>query len=198
MMWDLAWSVAPFALSMTGSPGPNNVMVTATASQFGLRRTLPQIVGFTAGLGTMMLLMALGLGEVVAAFPALHDILKWIGGAYLLYLAWRIATAAGPQAQDGRAKPLSFIGAALFQLVNPKSWIASLGTVTTYMVADAAVWPQALTLAAVFVAVGTPAVTAWALFGHAAAKLLKDPRRLRVFNLGMAALLVGSVATLFI
>lgn len=197
-MWDLVWSVAPFALSMTGSPGPNNVLVAASATNFGITRTLPQILGFTAGLGLMILAMGLGLGEILRHFPWLHDGLKIVGAGYLLYLAWRIARANAPGAGGDKSRPLSFLEGMLFQLTNPKAWIVALGAVTTYTVADAAILPQVLTLCLVFMVVGTPAVGAWAVFGHAAARLLKQPRHLRLFNIAMAGLLVASIITLFV
>lgn len=197
-MWDLVWAAAPFALSMTGSPGPNNVLVAASATNFGVARTLPQIVGFTTGLGLMICAMGLGLGEVVRLFPWLHEGLKILGAVYLLYLAWRIARARAPGDSNGKGRPLSFVEGLLFQLTNPKAWIVALGAVTTYTVADADMLPQVLTLALVFMAVGTPACGAWALFGHGAARLLKRPRHLRLFNLAMAGLLVASVVPLFL
>lgn len=196
-MWDLIWTSAPFVLSMAGSPGPNNVLAAASGTNFGLARTVPQILGFTSGVGVMIVLMGLGFAQILDFFPWTHDGLKIVGASYLLYLAWRIARAKpGTASRTGR--PLSYLEGMLFQLSNPKAWIVALGAVTTFTVADTAILPQVLTLALVFFVVGTPAVGAWALFGHAAARLLTSPRNLRLFNLAMAGLLVASIVTLFV
>jgi len=198
MMWDLAWAVVPFAISMTASPGPNNVMITASATNFGFKRTVPPLLGIAAGLGVMMLLVGVGLGRLLETFPIVHVALKYVGTAYLLYLAWRIATSSPPGEGETKAKPLSFWEAALFQWVNPKTWVAALSAMTMYISADGNAVMQALVIAAVFALISLPSVGAWALFGQAAARLLRTPQNLRVFNLIMATLLALSVITLFI
>lgn len=197
-MWDLVWTVVPFAISMTASPGPNNVMVTASATNFGFRRTLPQILGFALGLWVMILLVGIGFGRVLEAFPILHEGLKYAGAAYLLYLAWRIATSSAPGEVAGKERPLSFLEAALFQWLNPKAWVVTLGAVTTYTNPARDLLAQALIISAVFGVICLPSVSAWALFGEAAARLLKTPASLRLFNYTMAGLLVLSIVTIFI
>lgn len=200
-MWDMAVTLVPFAVSMSATPGPNNVLVAASATNFGLRRTWPGVFGIVLGFGLMILLVGLGLGQVLEQLPLLHAALKYVGAAYLLYLAWRIATASGGKMPQGtaqnRGRPPSFIEGALFQWVNPKAWIVALGAIATYTVGDRDLALQALVISAVFVAVALPAVGAWALLGAGAARLLQTPRRLRLFNFVMAGLLVLSIAALF-
>jgi threonine/homoserine/homoserine lactone efflux protein len=196
-MLDLILALVPFAISMAASPGPNNVLVAASATNFGLRRTWPSVFGVVAGFGLMILLVGLGLGSVLERFPLIHDVLKYAGAAYLLYLAWRIATARGGSGA-APGKPPSFVEGALFQWVNPKAWIVALGAIATYTTRDESMALQALVIALVFVAVALPSVSFWALSGAAAARLLRAPRALRLFNLAMAALLVASIATLFL
>jgi threonine/homoserine/homoserine lactone efflux protein len=196
-MWELALTLVPFAISMAATPGPNNVLVAASATNFGLKRTLPSVFGVVLGFGLMILLVGLGLGQVLERFPLLHTGLKYAGAAYLLYLAWRIATASGGAAAREASRPPSFIEGALFQWVNPKAWIVALGAIATYTVAERSLALQALVIASVFVVVALPSVGAWAMLGAGAARFLQTPRRLRAFNLAMAALLVLSIATLF-
>lgn len=197
-MWELAWAVAPFALSMTASPGPNNILVAATATNFGIGRTLPQIVGMAAGFWLMLLLVGLGLGQVLQQVPLVHEGLKYLGAAYLLYLGWKIATASAPGSGPAGGKPLSFLGAALFQWVNPKGWIAALGAIALFTRPEGNLAIQALVISSVFALIALPSLTGWAVAGEAAGRLLRTPRHLRIFNLVMAALLVASIITLFI
>lgn len=187
----LALSGFAFVTSIT--PGPNNLMLLASGTHFGWRRSLPHLLGISFGFGVMLVLVGLGLGEAFTRFPALHGLLKWASLAYLLYLAARVATAAPPGAegQAGAAgRPMGFGAAALFQVVNPKAWAMALTAVTAYSELGIA----ALTL--VFVAVNLPCCGSWALLGEQMRRWLHRPRALQAFNWGAAALMVVSVLPL--
>jgi threonine/homoserine/homoserine lactone efflux protein len=137
----------------------------------------------------------MGLGEVFRRVPALYDVLRIVGGAYLLWLAWCIA-AARPDGEGARAgRPLSFLESALFQWVNPKAWIMAVGAVSAYAPRDALAGHVAV-LALIMGVVGIACATIWAAFGSALRPLLTDARRLRLFNLAMAGLLVLSLGSL--
>ncbi|MBO9559425.1 MAG: LysE family translocator [Caulobacter sp.] len=185
-----------FAFATAGTPGPNNMMLLASGANFGFRRTVLHILGISAGLGVMVAAMGLGLGGVFKAFPVLHDVLKWVGGAYMLWLAWKIATAEGVSDKGVGAKPMTFLQAAAFQWVNPKAWAMALTAATTYM-------PDGSTagvflVAGTFMLVGAPCSAAWAGFGQGLRPFLDRPKVLRAFNLTMAALLVVSLYPLVV
>ncbi|MFM8614006.1 MAG: LysE family translocator, partial [Alphaproteobacteria bacterium] len=118
----LFWALIGFALTTSCTPGPNNAMLTASGANFGFRRAVPHMLGIILGFPAMVLAIGLGLGTVFTALPWLHLALKYVGAAYMLYLAWRIATA-GRGKGAGAAKPIGFFEAAGFQWVNPKAWI---------------------------------------------------------------------------
>ncbi len=183
---------------MAATPGPNNAMVAASGASFGFRRTLPHMLGITIGFPIMLVAVALGAGEPLRTLPWLHEALRWVGAAYLLWLAWHIA-ATRPEAADKRAgasRPLTFAQAALFQWVNPKAWVIAASAVVTYTSESGAVLAQAAALAIVFLVVTLPAVAFWTSVGVGAARVLRSPRALRLFNLAMAALLVASLVPL--
>ncbi|WP_137390067.1 LysE family translocator [Rhodoligotrophos defluvii] len=199
-----AWllSVAGFAASMSGSPGPNNTMVAASGANFGFSRTIPHILGVTIGFPVMIMAVALGAGDLFRAYPLIHDLLKWIGAAYLLWLAYKIGTArpaiGTAELRDGSvraaSRPLSFLQAALFQWVNPKAWVVSLSAIATFTSADGpAITLQAFVLALIFCLVTVPSLAFWTLTGIGAARLLKTARAFRIFNLSLAALLIISL-----
>ncbi len=181
-----------FAIATTITPGPNNVMVTTSAVNHGLRATLPHIVGIACGFALMLLLVCAGPAGVLLQVPLLANILRYAALVWLLLLAWQIGSAGAP----GRARihpKLGFFGAMAFQWVNPKAWMICLGAAGAFMLPGGSVPAQALTIALVFWAVALPCILPWALLGAAAARLLETPARLRAFNIAMAVLLVLSM-----
>lgn len=183
-----------FAAAMCLTPGPNVVMVTASAANFGFRRTLPQILGITLGFGAMVLAVGLGLAGLFKAEPRLHLWLKYAGLAYLLYLAWRIAHADGAKGHAARARPINFIEAILVTWLNPKGWVTTLGALAAYTTIGGSVLWQTSVIAAVLAAACGISVVIWAAFGAAIARLLGTGRARRAFNWSMAALLIISLA----
>lgn len=186
-----------FALSATLTPGPNNLMLLASGANFGLRATGPHMLGVSIGFPVMVVAVGLGLGAVFEQWPVLHKILRWAGSAYLLWLAWKIATAAGMGEAERRGKPFTFLQAAGFQWINPKAWIMAVSAFSVYAVAEVDPLPQAALFGAVFCAVAFPSCGIWAAFGSVIGRILKSQRSLRAFNLVMAALLAASVLLLF-
>jgi threonine/homoserine/homoserine lactone efflux protein len=186
-----------FAAAMCFSPGPNVVMVVATGANFGFRRALPHILGIASGFGVMVIAVGLGLSGLLRAAPGLHAAIQVAGALYLLYLAWRIATAGAVTRAAAAAKPITFFEAALFQLVNPKGWATIVGALATYTVMGDSVMRQTLLIAGILSVTCLLSVAVWAAFGAAIARVL-TPARARLFNLAMAGLLVLSLVSVFL
>ncbi|MBK1662234.1 LysE family translocator [Paracraurococcus ruber] len=198
-----AWlaSAAGFALAMSATPGPNNALVAATAANFGLARSLPMVAGVAIGFPVMLVLVALGAAQVLDALPQALAVLRWVGAAWMLWLAWGIATAAPPvpgAAAGTGSTPMTMLQAALFQWVNPKAWIIAAGAVATYTGGAGGVLGEALALALLFALAAFGSLLAWAALGLGTARLLRGPAALRWFNRAMAALLVLSLVPLFL
>jgi threonine/homoserine/homoserine lactone efflux protein len=122
-----------FAFASSITPGPNNTMLMASGANFGLRASFAHMAGVTLGFISLIALCGLGLAGVFSTFPWLRQVLKWGGGAYLLWLAFKIATSKGVGSQAAGRRPISFPGAVAFQFVNPKGWVMALGAVSTYV-----------------------------------------------------------------
>jgi threonine/homoserine/homoserine lactone efflux protein len=191
MTQDLLLALMGFAFATSVTPGPNNMMLLASGANFGLRRTVPHMLGISIGHALMVFLVGLGLAGLFLADPRLFVALKVVSVAYMLWLAWKIATAAAPRAGDVAGKPFTFVQAAAFQWVNPKAWAMALTAVTVYA-PGGEVWPTAV-VAGVFASVNLPSVTVWAAAGQALRRWLDTPGRLRAFNVTMAVLLVLSL-----
>lgn len=187
----LAFIVFAFVTSVT--PGPNNMMLLASGINFGLRRSLPHLLGISLGMLVMVSAIGFGLGELLKLYPPLYNVLRYGGAAYLLYLSWKIATAAAPQAngQPG-GKPMSFIQAVAFQWINPKAWIMAIAAISTYAPAQP-VAAQILLIAGLFALINYPTCSLWILAGSLLRRALENPLWLRRFNFLMAGLLVLSL-----
>jgi threonine/homoserine/homoserine lactone efflux protein len=180
------------------TPGPNNLMVLQSGANFGLRPTLPHICGIAFGFPVMIVAVGFGLGYIFDAYPVVHVVLRWVTFAYLLWLAWRIASAGRPHADPASTKPVTFLQAAAFQWVNPKAWAMGVGALALFTTSTGSKVVEVGIIAALFGIVCLPNGVAWTLFGRAIAGFLQDDRNRLWFNIGMAALLILSVVpTLF-
>ncbi|WP_312796503.1 LysE family translocator [Tianweitania sp.] len=187
----VALFIYAFVSSIT--PGPNNFMLLASGVNFGFMRTIPHMLGIGVGFVSLLLGVGFGLGAVLSAFPALHLALKIAGGAYLLYLAWKIAMSRTlGSARDDRAKPMSFLQAAAFQWVNPKAWVMAVTAMAIYT-NPAAPFVSVVLISMIFGLVNLPSVSCWAGFGVALRGFLSDPQRLKWFNIVMGLMLAATL-----
>ena len=196
MTTELFVALAVFALVSSITPGPNNLMLMASGINFGLRRTVPHMLGVSIGFTLMIVLIGLGVMKVIEAVPGSVLVITVASGLYLLYMAWKIATTdTSPAAKAGAAgssKPFTFLQAALFQWVNPKAWTMALTAISAYAPKSQG-WLGVLVVAGVFGIINLPSTGAWAVMGAKMRRFLSDPVRLRTFNIVAALLLVASL-----
>jgi len=185
----LALSLFAFVSSIT--PGPNNLMLMASGANFGFRRTIPHMLGVAVGFVLMILVLGAGLVRVFETYPQSYAVLKGISIVYLLFLAYKIATAV--PLRDGRAvgTPMTFVQAASFQWANPKAWAMALTAISAYTPGHS--FGAVLLVGMVFGAINLPSVSSWTFMGQQMARVLTSPSRLKGFNWTMAALLVASL-----
>lgn len=181
-----------FTFSTSITPGPNNLMIMSSGLNYGVHRSLPHLLGICLGFPAMIVAIGLGLGTLFSQFPLLHEVIRWAGIAYLLYLAWVIAkTRQVDSASD--SKPFTFLQAVAFQWVNPKGWIMAVGALAAFTSPSGEMWLEIARIALTFIAVGGPCIVIWLLFGVGLKRLLNDPLYLRRFNIAMGLLLAASV-----
>jgi threonine/homoserine/homoserine lactone efflux protein len=193
-------SLIGFATVMYITPGPNNTMLAASAASYGIRATLPHMLGIACGFTFMMVLLMGGLGSVVLAWPLLLPIMRWVGAAWMLLLAWKIATAdrygADPAGPQGHV--LGFGGAAAFQWVNPSAWLVVTAAAGMFIRPGENLWTQTVWISAVFFVIAIPCMLPWVLLGCEAGHFLRSPGWRRAFNRAMALLLVASIVPLLL
>lgn len=181
------------AFPLMGSPGPATLSLAALGTAFGFRRSLAYLAGIVVGTTGVLLLVASGLTALVLAEPALLTGLAGLAAGYVVYLAWRIATAPVGRAGPATDRAPSFLPGLLLALANPKAF-AAIGAVYSGRLLDADPLADALAKVAALAVVIVVANTAWLAFGASFARLLGHPRLGRLANLAFAAMLLASVA----
>ena len=192
MNFEVLSALIIFAFVSSITPGPNNLMLMNSGANFGFKKTIPHLLGVGIGFTLMIALVGLGVIELFDAIPLSYDILKVLSIVYLLYLAFKIASSTGNLEQkSSSAKPFTFIQAALFQWVNPKAWTMALTSISIYAPSNSL--SAVLLVAIVFGIVNLPCISFWIVLGQKIQVLLTDQKRLRVFNISMAILLILSL-----
>ena len=185
----LPYATYYFVMSIT--PGPNNVMLTASGANFGFRRTVPHMLGISAGCAVQLIAVCAGLGALFTRWPVLQTLLQWVGAAYLLWLGWKLFRS-GEVAEGLTPQPITFWQAAAFQFVNPKAWVMSLSAVSLFMPRDMGIVPATTYLLGLMLLINLPCIGVWALFGSSLRGLLKRPTARLAFNASMAVALVAT------
>ena len=198
-----------FAIIAAFTPGPNNIMLAASGANFGLSRTMPHILGITAGFMSVVLAGGLGLGGLFAVAPFLYDVLRIFAFGFLLYLGYKLASAMpsedgalereieGNNVKNG-PKPLGFWTAFAFQWMNPKALIVVFSAITAYMDTGPDFLVNLISISVIFFIVTILSTLLWCWLGTMIAQFLSTPRAYRQFNMSMALLLVGSLLPVLI
>ncbi|MBB2684989.1 LysE family translocator [Rhizobium sophoriradicis] len=192
MPLDTFLALVLFAFTTSITPGPNNMMLFASGVNFGFRRTIPHMFGIGTGFFSLLIGVGLGLGALLHTMPLVYTVLKFAGGAYLVWIAWKIASSRSLSEGRDSAAPMSFFSAAAFQWVNPKAWVMAVTAMATYTNPELYL-ASVLIVGLAFAVVNVPSVSTWAGFGSALSDWLSDPMRLKWFNITMAVLLVASL-----
>jgi len=195
MTFDLILAFCGFAFISSITPGPNNLMLMTSGMNFGFTRSIPHLLGIGFGFMFLLLVVGFGLGAIFNHYHIAGVALKIISTAYLLYLAWKIANTKAEIKNDDDntpiSKPFSFIQASLFQWINPKAWVMCITAISTYTQSHSII--NVVIIAIVFGVIMTPSIAVWLMSGIQLKKILDHPRKVCVFNISAAMLLVGSL-----
>lgn len=191
--------VLVFSFSMSVTPGPNNVMLTASGANFGFRRSIPHMLGITVGVMLLMSAVAMGLGLLFETWPFMMLVLKGVGSAYLIWLAWKIYHSPAPELRkQHQGQPLTFIEAAMFQFVNPKAWMMAISALASFTLSGDAFWVSVILVIVAMAIVNLPSIALWASFGVLLGRLLKEPTHWTYFNRVMGGLTASCVVMILI
>lgn len=183
-----------FAFVASITPGPTNILVLGHGARFGLRATLPLVLGASLAAALIVLLVGLGLGEALQRYPRVQQAMSLLGALWLSWLAWQLLRSAAQsfKAASASHRELGPLGAALLQLVNPKVWMMAVAVVSVFAAGSADKAVRVAQLSFVFLLMTLPCMSVWALLGAGSARLLQSPQRVRRFNQLLAILLLAS------
>ena len=191
---ELLFAIASFAFVTSATPGPNNIMLTASGANFGFVKTLPHIAGIVAGIALLNLGIGLGLGALFQQFPIVQQVLKIAGSAYLLWLAVKLLRFSYvSDKNNNNAKPFSFFQALSFQYINPKAWVMVISANASFSLSGEQYWISVWSIILVFALIGPPSIMIWAAFGHLIKRYLANPTFLKLFNISMATLTAACI-----
>jgi threonine/homoserine/homoserine lactone efflux protein len=195
---ELYLAIFIFAASTTVTPGPNNIMIMTSGLNYGVKSSIPHLLGICFGFPAMVIMVGLGFSVIFETYPLFHEVIKVLGVVYLLYLAWLIASSSSTALEGKKSKSVSFTQAALFQWVNPKAWVMATSAVSAYTSIASDLFSQVVIIALVFFIVSFPCIGVWLFFGVGLKKYLNSSKNQKIFNLSMALLLVASVLPVLI
>jgi threonine/homoserine/homoserine lactone efflux protein len=190
--WSVIIAMAVYSFVLAVTPGPNNTALLALGGRFGFRATLPYLAGMAVGLSVLVAVMALGLGSLLEVYPAGFLALKYVAFAFVLYLAWRTLGLGKARGSRGADNPITVWQSSVFQLVNPKAWIAT-GTLIAAYVPEGTVALGFVVAALTFVLATLPGAMIWAFAGQAVSFLLTGSRAHRIFSVVMALALIATM-----
>ena len=196
--WELILAVATYNFVMYVTPGPNNSILTTSGIKFGFIRSVPNIFGIPTGHGLQLALVCLGLGTLFTTFPILLDILRYIGAAYILYLAYKMFGSLNITATEEKSRPLKYYEAILFQFVNPKAWVICITAVSLFYPVKENLIIGTLFMVIMSTIVNIPSISIWAFGGSVIRHYLTNHKLKKILEWLLALLLIGTAISVFI
>ncbi|MDC0195103.1 LysE family translocator, partial [Alphaproteobacteria bacterium] len=163
--FELLAAISIYYVIMYATPGPNNSILTASGIKFGFIKTIPNIFGIPTGHGIQLALVCFGLGSLFLQFPFLLNILKYVGAAYLTYLAWKMFGSLNVETKEDKSSPLSYYEAIFFQFVNPKAWVICITAVSLFYPEKENIFVGTLFMVAMSTIINIPSISIWAFGG---------------------------------
>ena len=190
-------SISLFWFVTAYTPGPNNVVASYSGFNFGIKKTIPHILGVTFGFTSLVIFLSIGLINVFKLFPIIQIVIRYLGTLFLIYLAYKIAFSTTSN-ETQKENPVKFIETFLFQYLNPKGVTVAIIVVSTYVelgVNYISYATQIIVLAFLF---SITSITLWTFVGKFLRKFATNDKFIKYFNYAMSMLLLLSIITFYI
>ena len=196
--WELIIAISAYNFVMYVTPGPNNSILTASSIKYGFVKTIPNIFGIPSGHGLQLALVCLGLGSLFTKFPILLDVLRYVGSAYILYLAYKMFGSINISATEEKSRPLKYYEAILFQFVNPKAWVICITAVTLFYPEKENIIVGTIFMVFMSTIINIPSISIWALGGSIIRYYLKNNKLKKIIEFFLAILLIATALSVLI
>ena len=187
----LFWFVTAF------TPGPNNIVASYSGFNFGIKKTIPHILGVTLGFTALIISLIIGLINIFKIYPNIQELLKYLGTLFLLYLAFKISFSSSDNSSNSE-NPVKFIETFLFQFLNPKGVIVGIIVVSTYIQVDENYVNYSLQVIILALLFSVTSITSWTLVGRFLRKFATNEKFIKYFNYAMSVLLILSIFTFYL
>ena len=187
----LFWFVTAF------TPGPNNIVASYSGFNFGIKKTIPHILGVTLGFTALIISLMIGLINIFKVYPNIQEVLKYLGTLFLLYLAFKISFSSSDNSSNSE-NPVKFIETFLFQFLNPKGVIVGIIVVSTYIQVDENYVNYSLQVIILALLFSVTSITSWTLVGRFLRKFATNEKFIKYFNYAMSILLILSIFTFYL
>lgn len=193
------YSLILFAIVATATPGGATTLATASGAQFGLRRSMPLLLGIAFGLAFLAAAAASGLATLLQSLPILEFTMKLAGSSYLLWLAYNIGRTGAPQSDDSQnAGPIGFAAGVMLLLLNPKGWAMAFGAAASFGALAPNPFDLALIMGTAFGLAAVASLLLWCTGGTVLAQVLRTERQWRAVNFSLGMLLAASILPIWL
>ncbi len=196
--WELILAISAYNFVMYVTPGPNNSILTASGIKFGFTRTVPNIFGIPTGHGIQLALVCLGLGTLFTKFPILLDLLRYIGSAYILFLAYKMFGSLNIYSSEEKSSPLKYTEAILFQFVNPKAWVICITAVSLFYPEQENLIVGTIFMVIMSTVINIPSISIWAIGGSIIRYYLTNKLLKKIIEFILALFLILTAVSIFI
>ncbi|EKT61032.1 LysE family translocator [Providencia sneebia] len=200
MSSELIFSLFTFLFIAAVTPGPNNMLLTSSTANYGFRRSIPLLLGIMLGMQSILYFSAFGVAALLLLYPALHTVMKVAGSLYLLWLAWKTATASySPlNTQSTAVKNVKWYQGGLLQFLNPKAWMMGLGAVGSYSLPNELFTQSIIVMSIAILIVNLVAGFIWMAGGTLISYFLRSRNAWFIFNLVMGLLTAACVPLIWL
>jgi len=184
------------SLSLGFTPGPNNAVASFSGFNFGIKKTIPLILGVWLGYTVFVILTNFALISTFIKYPIIQEVIRILGTFFLIYLAYKISFSSLSK-EDEKVNPVKFIDTFVFQFLNPKGVMAGITLISKFVLEDD-YFNSSLTVIAVCSMTALASITAWAFFGKFLRKFATNNNFIKRFNYAMSLLLIFCIIGFYI
>jgi len=182
--------------SLGFTPGPNNAVASFSGFNFGIKKTIPSILGVWLGYTSLVILINFVLISTFLKYPAIQEVIRLLGTFFLLYLAYKISFST-PSKEGKKINPVKFIDTFIFQFLNPKGVMAAITLISNFVIEEDYI-NSSLTVIAVCSLTALTSITSWAFFGKFLRNFATNNNFIKRFNYAMSLLLIVCIIGFYI